>query len=49
MTYEKRLEWLKANHRQLIEKKNHPIEGNGVYERWEYPILTAELAPLEWR
>ena len=49
MTYEERLEWLKANHRQLIEKKNHPIEGNGVYERWENPILTAEHAPLEWR
>ncbi len=49
MTYEERLEWLRESHRQLIEKKNHPIEGNGVYERWENPILTAEHAPLEWR
>ena len=49
MTYEERLEWLKVSHRQLIEKPNYPIEGNGVYERWENPILTADHAPLEWR
>ena len=49
MTYEERLAWLKESHRQLIEKKNAPIEGNGVYERWENPILTAEHTPLEWR
>ncbi len=49
MTYEERLAWLKESHRQLIEKKNAPIEGNGVYERWENPIVTAEHTPLEWR
>ena len=49
MNYEDRLAWLVENHRQLIEKRNRPIEGNGVYERWENPILTAEHAPLEWR
>ncbi|MBQ9410058.1 MAG: glycosidase [Bacteroidales bacterium] len=49
MTFDERLAWLKENHRRLIEKKNTPIEGNGVYERWENPILTADHAPLEWR
>ena len=49
MTFDERLTWLKDNHRRLIEKKNAPIEGNGVYERWENPILTADHAPLEWR
>ena len=49
MTYEERLAWLKESHRQLIEKKNAPIEGNGVYERWENPVVTAEHTPLEWR
>ena len=49
MTFDERLAWLKENHRRLIEKKNAPIEGNGVYERWENPILTADHAPLEWR
>ncbi len=49
MTYEERLTWLKESHRRLIERPNAPLEGNGVYERWEHPILTAEHAPLEWR
>ena len=49
MTYEERLAWLKESHRRLIEKKNAPIEGNGVYERYENPVVTAEHAPLEWR
>ena len=49
MTYNERLAWLVENHRQLIEKRNRPIEGNGIYDRWENPILTADHAPLEWR
>ncbi len=49
MTYEERLTWLKVSHEQLITKKNYPIEGNGVYERYENPIVTAAHAPLEWR
>ena len=49
MNYEERLAWLRENHRRLIEKKNVPIEGNGIYERWEHPVLTADHAPLSWR
>lgn len=49
MTFEERLEWLKSQHEALITKKNRPIEGNGVYERYENPILTGEHAPLFWR
>ena len=49
MTFEQRKAWLEENHRQLIEKKNKPIEGNGIFERYENPILTGEHAPLEWR
>ena len=49
MNYEERLAWLRENHRRLIEKKNVPIEGNGIYERWEHPVLTADHAPLQWR
>ena len=49
MTFEERLEWLKANHEALITQKNEPIEGNGVYERYVNPVLTAEHAPLFWR
>ena len=49
MTFEERKEWLVKIHRSLLEKKNRPIEGNGIYERYENPILTADHAPLAWR
>ena len=49
MTYEERLEWLKKSHESLVLRKNIPIEGNGVYERYVNPVLTAAHAPLEWR
>ena len=40
---------LEASHRALLERHNRPVEGNGVYERYAYPVLTAAHAPLEWR
>ena len=49
MTFEERKSWLESNHRSLLEKKNRPIEGNGIFERYEHPVLTAEHAPLAWR
>ncbi len=47
--FEERLSALRQGHRALLERPNHPLEGNGVLERYEYPVLTAEHAPLEWR
>ena len=49
MTFDERLAWLKSNHKTLLEKKNTPIEGNGIYCRYQNPVVTAEHAPLEWR
>lgn len=49
MNFTERLEWLKAQHEALITRKNEPIEGNGVYERFKNPIITGEHAPLFWR
>ena len=49
MNFEERLEWLKAQHEALINRKNEPVEGNGIYERYKYPILTGDHAPLTWR
>ncbi len=49
MNYHERLTWLQLCHRQLIERSNAPVEGNGIYERYEHPVLTAEHAPLTWR
>lgn len=49
MNYEQRLAWLKSRHEALLTRTNRPVEGNGVYERYEYPVLTADHAPLTWR
>ena len=49
MTFDERLAWLETAHQRLLKRPNAPIEGNGVYERYENPVLTADHAPLEWR
>ena len=49
MTFNERLVDLTWNHEQLLARPNEALEGNGVYERYKYPILTAEHAPLFWR
>jgi len=48
--FEKRLVELKRSHKKLIKRKNRKEEyGNGIYERFEYPVLTAKHTPLFWR
>ena len=50
MTYELRKKQLFERHEALLAMKNEPEEwGNGIYERYQHPILTAEHTPLEWR
>lgn len=34
---------------ELLKRKNSPVStGNGIYEKFEFPILTADHIPLEW-
>ena len=47
--FEQRLSRLQQQYRELIERPNKALEGNGVYERYQYPVLTAAHAPLAWR
>ena len=49
MNFEERLAWLRKSHAALLSQKNEAVEGNGIYERYRYPVLTADHAPLEWR
>ena len=50
MNYELRKKQLIERHEALLAMKNEPEEwGNGIYERYQCPILTAEHTPLEWR
>lgn len=48
--FEERKEQLTARYEALIGRKNKKVAyGNGTYDRYQYPLLTAEHAPLIWR
>jgi len=48
--FEKRLAELKRSHKELIKRRNRKRESsNGIYERFEHPVLTAKHTPLFWR
>lgn len=44
-----RVRELLATHEQLVAAPNAPAASNGVYQRWQNPILTAAHAPVFWR
>src|SRR5687768_9024052 len=47
--FEKRLEQIKTEHHALLSRPNHVIEsGSGVYERYQFPVLSAGHAPIFW-
>lgn len=48
--FKKRLEDLQQAHQNLLHRENRPTrQSNGVYQRYENPVLTAAHAPLTWR
>jgi 4-O-beta-D-mannosyl-D-glucose phosphorylase len=48
--FEKALRRKIDQHTKLVEKKNRRVkDGNGVFDRWENPVLTAGHTPLFWR
>ncbi len=48
--FKSRLEKIKEEHEALITRPNRKTGyGNGIYERYAYPVLTAAHTPLEWR
>ena len=48
--FQEKVRALRERHEALLTRKNRPLEwGNGIYEKYEHPILTAEHTPLEWR
>ncbi len=49
-SFEKRLKTLKNALEELVNRPNFKeISGNGVYDRYQFPVLTAKHAPLFWR
>ncbi|RDV14990.1 glycosidase [Pontibacter diazotrophicus] len=48
--FKERLKQLEKAHKNLITRQNEKESlGNGVYERYTFPILTGQHAPLFWR
>lgn len=48
--FQKRLQALKKVHEELVQRRNQKEKlGNGVYERYQNPVLTAAHTPLFWR
>lgn len=48
--FKKRKALLESSYRDLIEMSNQPESiGNGIYTRYENPVVTAQHAPLIWR
>jgi len=50
-TFQDRKESLEKEHTKLTEQKNIPHEsiGNGIYQRYKNPVVTAAHVPLNWR
>ena len=45
-----KLKQLRAEHQKLITRRNRRQKhGNGIFDRHEFPVLTAEHTPLTWR
>lgn len=49
--YENRIYKVTTEFEKLIKKENSPVDeaGNGIFERYKNPVITAAHAPLEWR
>jgi 4-O-beta-D-mannosyl-D-glucose phosphorylase len=48
--FKKKTQALFKKHEKLITRRNSKVpNGNGIYDRYTYPVLTAEHAPLIWR
>ena len=50
-TFNARLQALTEAHDALTSMRNEPARGpgNGIYQRWRNPVVTAAHAPLGWR
>src|SRR5688572_29151183 len=46
----KKIKSLFQEHERLIKRKNLPVkESNGIYQRYQYPVVTNKHAPIFWR
>jgi 4-O-beta-D-mannosyl-D-glucose phosphorylase len=50
ITFNKKLNQLRQQHQKLLRRPNPKQKsGNGIFDRYQFPVLTAEHTPLFWR
>lgn len=50
MDFKLREQLLRSSHEELLTRPNEAMPGDGgIIQRYRYPVLTADHAPLEWR
>lgn len=50
MTFQERKAFIEKSYQQLVSQSNEPLPSmHGLFQRYRYPILTAEHIPLPWR
>lgn len=50
MTFDSTMATRMRDHEALLARPNAPANGgNGVYRRWQHPVVTADHVPLAWR
>ena len=48
--FQEKVNELFAKHETLLSRKNIPLEdGNGIFTRYQHPVLTAAHTPIFWR
>ena len=49
-THVEKVKALLKKHDEFLSRKNEPLaDGNGIYQRYKYPVLTAAHTPVIWR
>src|SRR5690349_7845628 len=48
--FRRRLRALRQQHAHLLRRANRKLgPSNGIFDRYQFPVLTAEHTPLAWR
>ncbi len=47
--FEYRKNLIVGRYEELVSRPNTSIEGNGIYERYKNPVVTAEMVPPYWK
>ncbi|MCF8324991.1 MAG: glycosidase [Leadbetterella sp.] len=49
MDFKEKIQHLKNQKEEFLKRENLPLRsGNGIYEKFKYPILTKDHVPVEW-